>query len=80
MEKHLCYSLSEARLLLPADLVVLALTLLHPEQPKLYGVLAVLSAIGLISTGGGNPFSHKQGFTLCLSQLLLSPFHWPAMT
>ena len=24
------------------------LTLLHSEQPKLYGVLAVLSAIGLI--------------------------------
>ena len=26
------------------------LTLLHSERPKLYGVLAVLSAIGLICT------------------------------
>ena len=29
--------------------VVASLTLLHSEQPKLYGVLAVLSAIGLKS-------------------------------
>ena len=71
--KHFCYSLSEARLLLPADLTVLALTLLHSEQSKLYGVLAILSAIGLISSGGGNPFGHKQGFTQGLTQLLLSP-------
>ena len=30
---------------------VLKLTLLHSEQPKLYGVLAVLSAIGLKKKG-----------------------------
>ena len=29
-------------------LLISSLTLLHSEQPKLYGVLAVLSAIGLI--------------------------------
>ena len=31
------------------------LTLLHSEWPKLYGVLAILSAIGLISSGNGTP-------------------------
>ena len=32
----------------------LDLTLLHSEQPKLYGVLAVLSAIGLNATTRGS--------------------------
>ena len=32
-----------------AALIICLLTLLHSERPKLYGVLAVLSAIGLKS-------------------------------
>ena len=35
----------------PADLVVLGLTLLQSEWPKLYGVLAILNAIGLMPSG-----------------------------
>ena len=35
------------RLLCPELLIVMALTLLHSERPKLYRVLAVLSAVGL---------------------------------
>ena len=32
------------------EVLIFTLTLLHSEQPKLYGVLAVLSAIGLMHT------------------------------
>ena len=31
--------------------ILILLTLLHSEQPKLYGVLAVLSAVGLKPRG-----------------------------
>ena len=35
---------------MPAGEIHFSLTLLHSEWPKLYGVFAILSAIGLITT------------------------------
>ena len=43
-----------------------ALTLLHSEWPELYGVLAILSTIGLMSS---YPIKHIENFYLCLNPI-----------
>ena len=45
---HECHSSFVAKII--KTLIRLLLTLLHPDQPKLYGILAGMGAIGLIES------------------------------
>ena len=53
------------------DQIEVSLTLLHSERPKLYGVLAILSAIGL-KLNGHNTFPGET----TLSFPFLPPYEW----